>query len=57
METIKTSMIHGEDVFLCEFGSFIIKHRTEKTAHNITKNTSMVVPAHNIAAFKLAKVL
>lgn len=50
-------MIHGEDVFLCEFGSFIIKHRTEKTAHNITKNTSMVVPANNIAAFKLAKVL
>lgn len=57
METIKTSMIHDEDVFLCEFGSFVIKHRTEKTAHNITKNTSMDVPAHNIAAFKPAKVL
>lgn len=55
MESIKTSMINGEEVFLRGFGSFIIKHRTEKTARNITKNTTMVVPAHNIPAFKPAK--
>lgn len=55
METIKTSMINGEEVFLRGFGSFIIKHRAEKTARNITKNTTMVVPAHNIPAFKPAK--
>ena len=55
METIKTSMINGEEVFLRGFGSFIIKHRAEKTARNITKNTTMVVPAHNITAFKPAK--
>ena len=30
METIKTSMINGEEVFLRGFGSFIIKHRAEK---------------------------
>lgn len=55
MGSIKTSVINGEEVFLRGFGSFIIKHRTEKTARNITKNTTMVVPAHNIPAFKPAK--
>ena len=55
METIKTSMINGEEVFLRGFGSFIIKHRAEKAARNITKNTTMVIPAHNIPAFKPAK--
>ena len=55
MESIKTSMTNGEEVFLRGFGSFIIKHRAEKTARNITKNTTMVVPAHNIPAFKPAK--
>ena len=48
-------MINGEEVFLRGFGSFIIKHRAEKTARNIIKNTTMVVPAHNIPAFKPAK--
>lgn len=55
METIKTSMINGDEVFLRGFGSFIIKHRAEKTARNITKNTTMIIPAHNIPAFKPAK--
>lgn len=55
METIKTSMINGEEVFLRGFGSFIIKYRAEKTARNISKNTTMIVPAHNIPAFKPAK--
>ena len=55
MKTIKTSMINGEEVFLRGFGSFIIKHRAEKTARNISKNTTMIVPAHNIPAFKPAK--
>ena len=55
METIKTSMINGNEVYLRGFGSFIIKHRAEKTARNISKNTTMIVPAHNIPAFKPAK--
>lgn len=44
-----------EAVYLRGFGSFIIKHRAEKTARNITKNTTLIVPAHNIPAFKPAK--
>ena len=55
MDTIKTSMINGEEVFLRGFGSFIIKHRAEKTARNISKNTTIIIPAHNIPAFKPAK--
>lgn len=55
MESIKTSMINGEEVFLRGFGSFIIKHRAKKTARNITKNTAIIVPAHNIPAFKPVK--
>ena len=54
-DTIKTTMTNGEEVFLRGFGSFIIKHRAEKTARNISKNTTMIVPAHNIPAFKPAK--
>ena len=56
MVTIKDSMTNGEEVFLRGFGSFIIKHRAEKTARNITKNTTMIIPAHDIPAFKPAKV-
>lgn len=55
MDTIKTSMINGNEVFLRGFGSFIIKHRAEKTARNISKNTTIIIPAHNIPVFKPAK--
>lgn len=55
METIKTSMADGEEIFLRGFGSFIIKHRADKTARNISKNTTVIIPAHDIPAFKPAK--
>lgn len=56
METVKASLAREEPVYLRGFGSFIIKHRAEKAARNITKNTTMTIPAHNIPAFKPAKV-
>ncbi len=56
MTTVKDAMIGGENVYLRGFGSFIIKRRAEKTGRNISKNTSVIVPAHNIPAFKPAKV-
>lgn len=52
MKVVKDSLAHGENVYLRGFGSFIIKRRAEKIARNITKNTSVVVPAHNIPFFK-----
>jgi DNA-binding protein HU-beta len=52
MEVVKGSLANGENVYLRGFGSFIIKERKAKTARNITKKTSLIVPAHNIPAFK-----
>jgi len=55
METLKNSMVSGQNVYLRGFGSFIIKKRAEKTGRNISKNTTIIIPAHNIPSFKPAK--
>ena len=55
MDSVKGAMIKGENVYLRGFGSFIIKKRAEKVARNISKNTTITIPAHNIPAFKPAK--
>jgi len=57
METVKKSLEQGENVYLRGFGSFTIKERAEKTGRNISKNTTIIIPAHNIPAFKPAKSL
>ncbi len=54
MTVVKDSLAHGENVYLRGFGSFIVKQRAEKTARNISKNTTLIIPAHNIPAFKPA---
>ncbi|MDD6364615.1 MAG: integration host factor subunit beta [Bacteroidales bacterium] len=56
METVENALAENEPVYLRGFGSFIIKHRAEKAARNITKNTTITIPEHNIPAFKPAKV-
>jgi DNA-binding protein HU-beta len=56
MEEVKTSLEGGDNVYLRGFGSFIIKTRAEKTGRNISKNTTIKIPSHNIPAFKPAKV-
>ena len=55
MESIKGSIVKGEPVYLRGFGSFIIKHRAQKAARNITKKTTITIPAHDIPAFKPSK--
>ncbi len=55
METVKGSLAEGNNVYLRGFGSFIIKKRAQKTARNISKNTTIIIPEHNIPAFKPAK--
>lgn len=55
METVKDSVVAGNEVFLRGFGSFIIKKRAKKVARNISKNTTIVIPAHSVPAFKPAK--
>ncbi len=55
METVKDSLTEGQNVYLRGFGSFIVKKRAEKTARNISKNTTIIIPEHNIPSFKPAK--
>ena len=55
MESIKTSLTQKNNVNLRGFGSFIVKKRAKKVARNISKNTTITIPAHNIPAFKPAK--
>ncbi len=55
VSAVKGSLIAGNPVYLRGFGSFIIKHRAQKAARNITRKTTMTIPAHDIPAFKPAK--
>ena len=56
METVKDSLANNENVYLRGFGSFIVKTRSQKTARNISKGTTLIIPEHKIPAFKPAKV-
>ena len=56
MNEIKDSISANEAVFLRGFGTFKAKKRAEKTGRNIKKNTTIIIPAHYIPAFKPAKV-
>jgi len=55
MKEVRNSLETGDNVYLRGFGSFIIKKRAEKTGRNISKNTTIIIPAHNIPSFKPAK--
>ena len=56
MEEIRNAMtVNKENVYLRGFGTFHIKHRAQKTARNISKNTTLVIDAHDFPSFKPAK--
>lgn len=55
MEQVRNSLVNGENVYLRGFGTFQRKRRAEKTARNISKNTTIVIPAHDVPAFKPSK--
>lgn len=55
METVKDSLVNDKNVYLRGFGSFIVKKRAEKTARNISKNTTIIIPEHFIPSFKPSK--
>ncbi|MBN2523121.1 MAG: HU family DNA-binding protein [Bacteroidales bacterium] len=55
MEVVKESLTKEKNVYLRGFGSFIVKKRAQKTARNISKNTTIIIPEHFIPAFKPAK--
>ena len=55
MNEVKNSLKNNENVYIRGFGSFIVKKRAEKTGRKISKNVAVVIPAHNIPAFKPSK--
>ena len=56
MQEIRESMaVKKENVYLRGFGTFTVKRRAKKTARNISKNTTMIIAAHDIPAFKPCK--
>ncbi len=55
MDSVKDTLARNENVYLRGFGSFIVKKRAQKTARNISKHTTIIIPEHNIPAFKPAK--
>lgn len=55
MERVRTAQSRKENVYLRGFGTFLVKHRAAKKARNISKNTTLVVPEHDIPAFKPSK--
>ena len=56
MEQVKAALAQEDNDYLRGFGSFIRKKRARKTARNITQNTTLIIPEHNIPAFKPAKI-
>jgi DNA-binding protein HU-beta len=55
MKNVKESLENDENVYLRGFGSFIVKRRAQKTARNISKNTTLIIPEHKIPSFKPSK--
>ena len=55
MESIKTSLTNNNTVYLSGFGSFSVTKSAKTVARNISKNTTITIPEHNIPAFKPAK--
>ncbi len=52
---VKNSLSEGENVYIRGFGSFVIKHRKAKIGRIISKNESVVIPAHHVPSFKPSK--
>jgi DNA-binding protein HU-beta len=56
MEEVKSSLEKGENVHLRGFGSFVVKRRAQKTGRILARNTTIIIPAHDVPAFKPADV-
>ena len=54
-QVVKQTMERGDNVYVRGFGSFIVKKRAQKTARNISKNTTIIIPEHFVPSFKPAK--
>lgn len=55
VDAIKESIVKKENVYYRGWGTWTVKHRAQKTARNISKQTTMVIDAHDIPYFKPCK--
>lgn len=55
IDTIKTTLISGDNVTLRMFGTFVRQHRKAKIGRDITHGTSVEIPAHYVPKFKPAR--
>jgi DNA-binding protein HU-beta len=55
MALVKEHIVKKETVSLRGFGNFIAKKRGAKLARNISKNTTINIPAHYIPFFKASR--
>lgn len=55
MDTVVDTLSKDENVYLRGFGSFVLKKRAQKTARDILKNTTIIIPEHSIPVFRPAK--
>ena len=53
--TIKESLVGRTNVYLRGWGTWTLKRRAQKTARNISQNTTIIVEAHDIPYFKPSK--
>jgi DNA-binding protein HU-beta len=56
MEEVKGTLGQGENVHLRGFGSFVVKRRAQKTGRILARNTTIIIPAHDVPAFKPADI-
>ena len=55
MSVVKNYMYEGKNIYLRGFGTLYIKKRAKKPGRIISRNTTIMIPAHNIPAFKPSK--
>jgi len=55
MNSVTGSLERGNNVYLRGFGSFTVKKRAQKTGRNISKNTTIIIPAQSVPHFKPSK--
>ena len=55
MEATKQALFKGRKIYLRGFGTWLPKERKAKLARNISRGTSVHVPAHRVPFFKPSK--
>lgn len=55
MFEIKKALAQGRNIYLRGFGTWLPKERKAKLARNISKGTTVRIPAHKIPYFKPSK--